>query len=169
MKDIWCMVLLDWSCKSGRNEWGFVLLGEHLITWLFHVPQSSISLNALALTHWSRFCKVCVRKLDNGMNLILLEKVIISNNGWIWNNVKRIMDKPKESWRSWIQNGWKLLKIGFIRGTWKRWTPRKLRQLGPYAWIQEIWEKWNLRRLNPRKFRDMDFQRFIQKLEMCWR
>jgi hypothetical protein len=44
-----------------------------------------------------------------------------------------------------------------------------LRQLGPYAWIQEIWEKWNLRRLNPRKFRDMDFQRFIQKLEMCWR
>jgi hypothetical protein len=47
--------------------------------------------------------------------------------------VKRMMDKPRKVEEVGFQNPMRMSKIGFIRGRWKRWNPRKLRQLRPYG------------------------------------
>jgi hypothetical protein len=44
--------------------------------------------------------------------------------------LKRIMDKPRKVEEVGFPKRMKMLKIGFMRGRWKRWNPRKLRQLG---------------------------------------
>jgi hypothetical protein len=45
----------------------------------------------------------------------------------------------------------KMLNIGSTQSRWKRWIPGQLMQLGLNEWIQENWERWNLKSLNLRK------------------
>jgi 4-alpha-glucanotransferase len=80
------------------------------------------------------------------------------------------VDKPRKVEEVGFPKRMKMLKIGFYPGWVEKMEPKKVEAIGVRMdEFRKFWENWNLRRLNPRKFRDMDFQTFIQKLEMCSR